>query len=110
MRIGLVFGLMFVFASASAQSVAVPAAAKTLCTLSAAEKLPRIQGLEINASRVERSVSNGNAFQTELDVHAAGIDVTFIFLCARGDQGPMITTFLNIRSFYLVASPPQSAP
>jgi hypothetical protein len=66
------------------------------CILAAAERLPRIPGIEIIASRAkpvptEFKTSPG-AFMTlvEIDAKAAGLNETYNFVCAKGARTPPI--------------------
>lgn len=95
----MVFGLM------AAQIVAVPCHAEQplsarLCILTAASKLPPVQGLTIKGSRVRelpdalrRKTDGGtNAVLVELDVNAAAVDVTYSFICAFAPGKPVMVS------------------
>lgn len=73
------------------------------CILSAAERLPRIPGIEIKASRatdIPAALKTDPAvFSTvvEIDAHAAGQSATYNFLCSRNARGVSVVLPLSQR-------------
>ncbi|QND73151.1 hypothetical protein [Tardiphaga robiniae] len=73
------------------------------CILAAAERLPRIPGIQIGATKtadlpVEYKPSPG-VYMTmvEIAAKAAGQDATYSFLCAKSVRGPTLVTPLSQR-------------
>lgn len=66
------------------------------CILAAAERLPRIPGIEIIASRAKPVPTDFNpspgTFMTlvEIDAKAAGLNETYNFVCAKGARTPAL--------------------
>ena len=94
-----------VFWFIAAQGVAVSCRAEQplsarLCILTAASKLPPVQGLTIKGSRVrdlpdalsKKSDGGTNAVLVELDVNAAAVDVTYSFICAFAPGKPVMVS------------------
>jgi hypothetical protein len=71
------------------------------CILAAAERLPRIPGIQIINSRIsampsETKIEPGTYMTlVHIDAKAAGQDVTYNFLCARGARTPSIVQRLG---------------
>jgi hypothetical protein len=66
------------------------------CILTAAERLPRIPGIQILASRVaampEGIKTNPSVYQSivHIDAKAAGVETTYNFICTRGVRTPSL--------------------
>jgi len=77
------------------------------CTLAAAARLPRIAGLEIKESRLKEipdeirtqmNLGSDVLFKwVEIDVTAAGKDVSYSFVCAMNARGQVVVQALGYR-------------
>jgi hypothetical protein len=91
---------IWVLAISGISIAAAPAAeldpvAMKLCVFDAAAKLPQIEGLEIKASHAvpaslhDKSNPEATYIDVDLEVHAAGQDATFSFLCGYSYGKPV---------------------
>jgi hypothetical protein len=73
-----------------------------LCIVTAAQDLPRVPGLEIKASRITVAPAEylGNQdmkyFGAEIDVVAAGQNMTFAFACGTSPRQQLFTRSIGI--------------
>ncbi|HTG03000.1 MAG TPA: hypothetical protein VK635_02925 [Bradyrhizobium sp.] len=73
-----------------------------LCIVTAAQDLPRVPGLEIKASRITVAPAEylGNQdmkyFGAEIDVVAAGQNMTFAFACGTSPRQQIFTRSIGI--------------
>ena len=71
------------------------------CILAAAEHLPRIPGISIEASRAvplspqHKKVPGVYQMTVEIDARGAGVAATYRFLCTGGLRGPVLITSIS---------------
>jgi len=83
------FSVAAIGTEASAQDLA-----EKLCIINAAARLPQVQGLEIVGSKIEpfhdtKPQEGTKTHSIEIEVRAAGINITYRFICAVGPGKPV---------------------
>lgn len=68
--------------------------AEKLCIVASVQKIPVIQNIKIENSRVEGNIS---PFTVEIDTSLAGKKITFVFVCATAEGKPAFASLAGIK-------------
>ena len=91
MKSQLVIGILFLSVPALAQNA--PSILQKACIVAAAEKLPKVPGIEILGTRIRtfKTIYGSSENETiDIDIKAAGLTVTYSFGCTKGPGGIVV--------------------